>query len=427
MKPMRLSLFLVSTVIAGCGLIPGLTSSDGPIITIKGETPTAISRWDEIATITANAPPTPSGSPAEQRPAVSEDIALVHIAIYDAVMAIERVYTPFAVTPAANASGASLDAAIGAAAYGVLSGLFPNRKSLYQAAYASHNAAIADGDAKRKGLALGAEVATRLIALRGDDGRMVALAPFVPGTTPGAFRGTDPVLRYFPSFKPYALKNSAQFRSPPPPALDSAVYARDVEETRLLGGAASKTRTAAQLEAARFHTERPSDIWPRNLRQFAMTKASTAEIARTMAMIYVALADSEIACLESKYHYLAWRPISAIALADTDGNPATDADPSWKPVLPTPPHPEYPAAHSCVSSALQGALQALYGTDRVRFGFDSKVTNTRHEYASAQDFVDETTIARIAGGMHFRCATEAGVRLGANVAKWVSENYFKPR
>jgi hypothetical protein len=148
---------------------------------------------------------------------------------------------------------------------------------------------------------------------------------------------------------------------------------------------------------------------------------------RAMAMIYVAIADAEIACFESKYFYQTWRPHSAITLAIAAGNAETASDPKWTPVLPTPPHPEYPAAHSCVAGALGEVLKAVYDTSRIAFSFDSGVTKTTHTYASPQDLADEIAIARIAGGMHFRTATVIGYQLGARVGHWVVEKHFRPR
>jgi hypothetical protein len=255
----------------------------------------------------------------------------------------------------------------------------------------------------------------------------VVLAPYVPGSAPGQYRGTNPVNRFMPSVKPYALTAAAQFRAAPPPALDSAAYASDYDETRTLGGTVSAVRTDAQLESARFHTETPAAFWPRNLRNFAMTENSLADLARLMAMVFTAQADVEIACFESKYAYQFWRPLSAIPLADTDNNPATIADPAWTPVVPTPPHPEYPAAHACVAGAVTETLKAYYKTDQISFAFDSTVTSSTHAYTSVQALVDEIQMARIVGGMHFRSATVAGNTLGTLVGKWVTSQHFLPR
>ena len=225
-------------------------------------------------------------------------------------------------------------------------------------------AAIPEGDAKTRGLALGAEVAAGMVANRANDGRSVLLAPYVPGTEPGKFRGVNPISRYFPSIRPFTLTSVAQFRPPPPPALDSATYAADINETKALGGAVSTARTAAQFETARFHTEAPPIYLTRNFGKFARTTSNVADAARLMAIIYTGYSDAIDACFEAKYFYEAWRPQSAIPLADTDNNPATIADPAWTPSVPTPNHPEYPAAHSCTAGALGELLLPYYRTEQ---------------------------------------------------------------
>ena len=227
--------------------------------------------------------------------------------------------------------------------------------------------------------------------------------------------------------KTLALRSASQFRAPPPPALDSAQYAKDYDESRSLAGTVSAIRTEAQLEIARFHTEPPPRFWPRNLRTFSMTDRSLSDHARLMAMMFTAQADAEIACFDSKYFYQFWRPVSAITLGDTDGNAATTADTAWTPVVATPNHPEYPAAHACVSSAVAEVLKAFYGTDQVGFRFDSTITNTTHSYKAVQDLVDDSQLARIVGGMHFRSATISGATLGSSVGKWVASQFFQPR
>jgi len=350
----------------------------------------------------------------------------VHVAIYDAVVAIEGRYKPFAVKPRSPAAGASTEAAVSAAAYGVLKALFPSRGAQYQAAYEQRVAAMPDSPAKARGLALGSEVAAEVVRLRANDGRMVALAPYVSGTAAGQFRAANPnpVFRHFPSIKPFALTSLGQFRPAPPPAMTSAAYAAAVNETRALGGAASSVRTPEQLEVARFHTEPPPPAVTRNLGRFAASTADVGEAARLMALIYVSYVDAIGACFEAKYHYGTWRPVSAIQMADADGNEATTPDAAWAPALPTPNHPEFPAAHSCTSGSLGEALRHFYGTPNVTFTWDSKVTNTTRTYAGIDAFSAEAGLARIHGGMHFRYSVVAGEELGRRVAKWVAERHF---
>ncbi len=430
MKRKHMLPFLASLIAGGATTVTACGGGDDSVapvtITVTGSN--AVAYWNDIATTTINVAATPgTGSAAEQRPISAVDLATVQLAVYDALMAIGGAYKPYAITPVADASGASQEAATSAAAYGVLKGLYPNRGAQYQTAYDSYIAGIADGDAKTKGVALGAEVAQKMLALRGDDGRSVVLAAYVPGTAPGQYRGTNPINRFEPFVKPLTLTSAAQFRATAPVALTSAAYATDYDETRTLGGTVSTSRTDAQLVIARFHTEPPPAFWPRNLRNFGMTDGTLANHARVLAMLFTAEADAEIACFESKYFYQAWRPLSAIPLGDTDGNAATNPDTSWTPVLPTPPHPEYPAAHACVSSAVVTALNAYYRTDQITFSFDSKVTGTSQTFTTTQALIDNVFTGRIAGGMHFRSSLQAGQALGASVGQWVVQKNFQAR
>ena len=398
-------------------------------VTIVADKPNGVSYWNDIANKTVLAPSPASAvnsTPEEQRPTFFFDVASVHVAIYDAVVAIEGRYKPFAVKPKAPAAGASTEAAVNAAAYGVLRALFPNRSAVYQAAYEQRLAALPEGPAKTMGLALGSEVAAEVVRLRANDGRMVALAPYVSGTAQGQFRAANPnpVFRHFPSVKPFALTSPGQFRPAPPPALNSAAYANAVNETRALGGTTSATRTPEQLEVARFHTEPPPPAVTRNLGRFASSTADVGEAARLMAMVYVSFADAIGACFEAKYHYQTWRPVSAIQMADADGNDATAHDAAWAPSLPTPNHPEYPAAHSCTSGSVGEALRGFYGTPDVTFTWDSNVTKTTRTYAGIDAFNAEAGMARIHGGMHFRHATVAGEELGRRVGQWVTQRHF---
>ena len=424
-SPRRLKALALLIGLAAVGTSRGAE----PTITLTVDHPNVVSYWNHIANTTVLAPSTTPTTAEEQRPSYQIDLATVHLAIYDAVSAIDARYKPFAIQPRAPATGASMDAAASAAASGVLLALFPSRSALYQAAYESRIAAIPESGAKSRGLALGSEVAAGMVKLRAHDGRDVALAPYVSDTGAGSFRsvGPMPFNRQVPSIHPFSLLRLDQFRPPPPPALSSVAYAAALEETKLLGGTVSAQRTPDHQEIARFHTEPPGPFVTRNLGRFAATTVDVADAARLMAFIYVVHADAIGACFEAKYHYAAWRPVSAITMADTDGNDTTQIDAAWAPVLPTPNHPEYPAAHSCTSGGLGETLRRYYGTHKVAYTWDSKVTATTRTYTSTDALDDESQVARIAGGMHFRFSTDAGVELGKQVARWVADHHFERR
>ena len=420
--------FALVSLLAACGGSDDPSPQQPAPVTVPytngvATTSNPVAYWSKIASDTINVPANPAGSAAERRPNLQVDLATVHVAIYDAVNAIAGTHTMFAVAPTTSPTGASQEAAAAAAAVGVLKGLFPSRSAQYQAAYDTYVAALPAGDAKARGLAVGNEVATAILALRANDGRSTAVN-YTPGTAPGKFRGVNPVAPFNPFIKPFTLTSASQFRAPPPPALDSATYATDFEEVRTMGGTASTARTAAQLEAARFHTENPAIFGSRNYRGFAMGGRTLADNARLAAMIWVAQADAVIACFETKYFYEFWRPQSAITLADTDGNTATTVDATWTPVLPTPNHPEYPAAHMCVNGAGVSAVKAFFGTSQVSFSFDSTATSTTRAYATTDDLMNEIILARTHGGMHFRTSNLQGGELGRKVGEWVTKNHF---
>ncbi|WP_270936854.1 vanadium-dependent haloperoxidase [Falsiroseomonas oryzae] len=422
MNARRLLSFPLALALTALGVVAAAARS----VTITANHPNVVSFWNDVANRTIVAQTSAATTPEEQRAPFVNDPAAVYLAIYDAVVAIEGRYRPFAVMPTAPATGASVDAAIGAAAHGVLRAPFPNRAEIYQPAYDQRLAAIPDGAAKTRGVALGTEVAAGIVRLRADDGLSVALQPYVSGTAPGRFRAANPhpVLRHFAAMRPFVPNGLDPVRPAPPPALDSAGYAAAFNEVRSLGGMTSTTRTAEQLEIARFHTEPPPSFVTRNIGRLAASTADVVEAARLMAMVHVSFADAIGVCFETKYHDATWHPLTAIPLAADDGNDATGADHGWTPVLSTPNHPEYPAAQSCTSGALGHALRHLHGTPDVTFSLDSTVTATTRSHASAEAFNLENRLARIAGGMHFHFSAVAGEEIGRRVADWVAARHF---
>ena len=208
------------------------------------------------------------------------------------------------------------------------------------------------------------------------------------------------------------------------------IFARksDLNEVEALGSVASVLRTADETDLARFYTDPPPLYTPRNWRRFATDSQSIADNARLLALLWVSTADSSLGCFESKYHYRFWRPRTAIPRADEDGNPETTADPGWAPIVPTPNHPEYPAAHTCSEGALAEALRQFYGTKKIHFILDSGVAGLLHpvhEFTSTDQMVMEVADARVFGGMHFRNSTREGARLGRRTTEWISERFFR--
>jgi len=354
----------------------------------------------------------------------------VAVAVYDAVMAIEGGYEPFAVDVDAPA-GASAEAAVAAAAYRVLGHYLPAQKpTILDPAYTTSLAGIPDGQAKTDGVAVGQTVADLFIAERADDGFRVSVtytppSPPIPGVwIPTA--STPPIGTYLGQMRPFALDSADQFRPAGPPALSSKRWADEYNEVKEIGSSMSTTRTADQTIAARFWAEAPVQQARRAFREFVLGhELGVVEAARFMAMISVTYADGLIACFDAKYLYAFWRPITAIRAGDTDGNEATVGDLAWSPLLPvTPNHPEYPSAHSCLTPAAGRVIARFLQTQQIDFTIPSLTGLGDRHYASPKDLEYDVANARIWGGIHFRSAVEEGAKIGKKTADHVLAHYF---
>jgi PAP2 superfamily len=380
----------------------------------------AVTDW---STITSNV------VAAKKFPGIAPIFAsIVQVAIYDAVIAIEGGYTPYA-TDVDAPENSSPEAAAAAAGHDTLVGLFPDLKDSLDAIYTSYLAGIPDGEAKDNGIIVGQQAAAGILELRAGDRREDVLPWVQPPTGPGVYEPESPPplglnIRFI---TPFTLKSASQFRPRGPDPLGSKAYARDFNEVKELGRADSQSRTPQQTEVARFWTDFPLRQWGRTLNALAVAQGlSIGQTARMIAMAVIATADGQIACYDSKYLYLFWRPAPAIARADTDGNPATERDLSWTPLVATPNHPEYPSGHACSSAGLAQALARFFGTQEVPFSVDSAVTHTTHYYQRFGDVVPEIADARVWSGIHFRHATDDGAKIGRKVANWMSDRFFLP-
>jgi hypothetical protein len=388
-----------------------------------------IADFNAIGARTINAPPGsyPAVTPEEQRAVLGHDLATMHAAMYDAVVAIAGGFEPYAVVPVSPSAGASQEAAAAAAACTVLAGLFPNRAPEYAADCAPYAAGSGAG-AVAMGITLGVEVGQKMLAERADDGRWTIVA-YTPSPGLGRFEpfpaGSSPVNFFGPAMRPFTLTSAMQFRADGPPDLTSASYAYAFNEVKVLGAAGGAALSAEQQDVARFWTENPNVFNVRNLQVF-LNQPTVLENARLAAMLWVGFADAILGCFDTKYHFAAWRPRVAIPAADSDGNPATTADPGWAPFVNTPNHPEYPAAHGCFAGVTSEILRAYFKTPRVSFTWTSTVTGTSHEFPSVFAMLNENKVARIYGGMHFRFSSDDGVTLGRRTGRWVAKNYFQP-
>jgi len=354
-------------------------------------------------------------------------ITLVHVAIYDAVMSIDGRYEQFKVTPA-HLRPASLKAAAIAAAHGVLVRLLPGQQISLDAERAISLAAIQNGIKKDNGIAIGEEVAQRLLEIH--DG-VIPTVTYTPGTGPGVWQPTPPafapaLLPGFAQLTPLTLASASQFRPDPPPALSSERFADDYNEVKVYGVATGSLRTDEQTEIGRFYTEHAVAQYSRAFRRYAIINGfGIVKSARFFAVANTTILDSQIAVWDAKYHYNFWRPVTAIRAGDTDGNPATDPDPAWIGLAITPAHPEYPAAHGGWTGSVARMLELFNGANIINFAIDSAVTGTTRVFKNTSSLRNEIVNARVYGGMHYRFSVEAGANLGEKVAEQVAANCFR--
>ena len=360
-------------------------------------------------------------------------LTYVNLAMYDAVNAIDRRYQQYG--PEFHGPGdASKEAAAISAAYQTLLNYFPAQSAALQAQYDAAIAGIADGQAKASGIAVGQIAAARIVALRTGDGRganVVYTYPTspVPGVwipTPPAF--APPVTPWVGQMIPFTMQSASQFLPVNgPPDLGSRQWVREYNEVKLLGAANSTVRTPAQTEIALFWTANPVATYFGAFGQLAVDRhLSLSKSARLLAMLSVAFTDGGIGCFNAKYHFSFWRPVTAIPNGDIDGNPGTEADPTWLPLAPTPPHPEFPAAHGCATGAIAKTLENFFGTPHVKFTVYSAVTKTTHTYYNVGQLETEAYWARIYAGFHYRHSLDEGFKLGHRVAKQLNQNFFQP-
>ena len=355
-------------------------------------------------------------------------MAILHVAMFDAINSIEPRYKPYMVKLPA-APDISKEAAAAAAAHAVLVKLVPDAGADVQATLASSLATVPEGEAKAKGIQLGQEVAAKILAARENDG---ASAPdaYRPRTKPGIYIPTAmPVGWQVASMTPFVLASPSQFRAKPPPSLKSAEWARDYNEIKDLGAKNSMQRTAQQTEDARFWLLVGPRAYHPMPRQIVIAKnMDLLESARFMALFSMAMVDCGIAFFDAKYKYEFWRPITAIRNGDIDGNPATERDASWEPIDATPLHPEYPCAHCVQSSTAAAVIQRLLGSDAIpEVALTSPlVPGVTHHFTNLRAFTDEVANARIYAGFHYRFSTIAGREMGQKIGAYVVKSVMQP-
>ena len=395
----------------------------------------------------------PTGNPLHE----SHMYAMTHVAIHDALNAIDRRYQPYAFFGRASRV-ASTDAAVATAAHHVLiptigqiPAPFPQACvdagiASVEADYAAALDAIADTPFKRMGINVGARAAAAILALRADDGSDTPLLDFdyPQGTEPGEYRFTPGTpFAFAPGWQdvtPFVLEDSRQFRADAPFDVTDSAYTADFHEVKRLGGDGITTpseRTAEQTEIALFWVESSPLQWNRIGRIVAADQGLDLwEQARLFGLLNMALADGYVGSFETKYLYNYWRPVTAIQLAATDGNPDTEADPTWTPLVTTPPIPDHDSAHSVEGGAAAQVFKRFFGTDLMSFETCSltlpagstctdagSVTRTFTSFSQA---ADENALSRILVGFHFRHAVESGVEHGRRIGNRAVNRFLLP-
>lgn len=342
----------------------------------------------------------------------SRALAMMHVAMFEAINAVDRRYKPYKLDLAAD-EGASREAAAAAAAYDVLVSLFPDEKPKLDQALQASLVGI-EGDGKSKGIELGKKAAAGVIALRADDGSTIQES-YRPFTKAGVYVHTAlPAESTSGMIRPWAMEKGSQFRPQSPPTLESDIWTRDVNEIRELGSINSKTRTQEQTELGRFwFLTGPRTYTPLVQQAAEAKKMDLVDCARLYALVSMATSDAFIAIFDAKYAYNFWRPITAIRNADLTSNPATPRDASWSPLGTTPAHPEYPCAHCIVAAAVAEVLRRVAGDDLGELTLTS--ASVTRKWKRLEDYSNEVALARIYAGFHYRFSTETAKSMGRQI------------
>ncbi|WP_433826066.1 vanadium-dependent haloperoxidase [Actinoplanes sp. CA-015351] len=366
---------------------------------------------------------------ARQNPWVQgRSFSMVQGAVYDAVNAIAGTpYRPY-LTAVPATGRESAGAAVAAAAYQVLTGIFPEQHDRIRAQYDTFLDGIPDGAAERGGIAIGERTAAAMLTERQGDGAF-GVEAFPVGTLPGQWRPTPPTFAnlgaWTADLKPFSIPSTSVYRTAGPPALDGVAYARDLNEVKEVGGVNSTVRTADQSDAARWWHDRRMTQWEINRQLIVSQRLGGVQAARLLALVNMAVTDATSACFNEKRHWGFWRPVTAVRLADTDGNAATVADPEWTPLLVTPGSPDYTSGHACATGASMTALLLFFGRDRIGFSATSADTGSTRRFAAFSQALTELINARVWGGIHFRSADLQGARIGVSASTYVFTHEFR--
>jgi len=431
---------LRDTLLAALVVLPIFASHRAAVPAVQAAAPNTVVRWNQIA----------EDAVIRSRAFQAEGflyMGYVAAAVYDAVVAIEGGYQPYGSGVTAP-PGASTDAAVIEAAYRSLIHYFPDQASVLDPLYAAALAGVAAGQAKTDGQTVGLMAANVVISMRTNDGRMTPITttssfPTLP-PGPGVWRLTPPAFAppqtpWLAQVAPFLLQTPDQFLPDAPPSLSSTEWADAFEQIKRYGAVSNSLRTPEQTATALFWTANVVRQYNRAFRDIATQRGLTLMAsARLQAMVDMVGADALIALMNAKYHFLFWRPVTAIDPSSVnasdgfgpspgfdDGNSATVEEPGWRPLVGTPNHPEYPAAHGTITSAMVEVFSTFLGTNNVNltiYGFDPAHAagnlDAARTFGHARDLRAEIIDARLFAGLHYHFSSVAGVVLGRKVAKY---------
>jgi hypothetical protein len=425
------------TIMIGAALVLALLAPAGRDIRAAGSNVDVVFEWNQLLQDTA---PLPHGV------LTPRSFAMMHIAMFDAINAIERQFEPYHVRSRHHAGG-SPEAAAAQAAHDVLVALNPAAVATYDAALARHLGKKPSAFVLR-GAALGAHVAREILEWRQTDGWVVPSFPaYSEPPLPGRWQPTPPnnptaAFTHLQSAAPMALLSATQFLPPPPPSLTSEAYATDLNEVKLIGKSDSASRTLEQTAIARLWAGIATtgtgsatnfmSVWNTIVRDVTRERRlSLVETARVFALVNVSIHDGLHTTQTSKFIFGLWRPVTAVRQADTDLNPATDPDPAWLPLLTSPPYPAYAGNLACIGASAARALQLAFGTNDIpvtaTWRQSGGLPDVSHEFPGFWQAAEEQSESRLYGGIHFRFDQVAGQNVGRSAAEFVFANFMAPR
>jgi hypothetical protein len=424
---MALALRVISVV--------GLTLAFGSQAVAQPHSPETILEWNRILLATLSTPGATDPTVFFTRP-----LAVMHVAIFDAINSFDRMYTPY-IDWINVPAGAARDAAVAQAAHDALIAMFPSQAAVYDAALAAQLGRL-PAAAANDGARVGAAAARAVLERRRNDGWNRAQPQYILPNLPGYWQPVPPAnaaatFAHYQDVTPFIIGSARQFQPEFPPALTSERYAEDFNEVKALGRANSTTRTADQTLVARLFAAVPTvtttpnqGVWNNLTRDLIRSRGlDDIEGARLYALINTTFHDALLTSFTGKFLHGLWRPVTAIREAARDGNPATEPDPDFLALIPTPPYPTYPGNYACIASSMTRVFARYFGRDDLPFSVtwaEPAGPGITRSYTSFRHLADEAARSRVYGGIHFDFDTTASFGVCIPLGEYVFTNAFRP-